>query len=806
MLNWLRQLLSGQKNPEPNPPTRVLVTPPPVKSASPQPVKVPPPSPTEQPNAQPGIALTEANSPSKNFVAAPLPRSNPLSTQTQAAKTVQASTPSTVWIPAGQKVEVAGYTLPMGMIYVGKRLSAVNSRSTSDGCLINPNLPVHRHSPDYEGRGLDYWPSYSQISGECRAAYLEWVSRGRFDRTTNIGYVFLFFYGLERRVIHDIFITKTAAMEEIIPIIAEVERLLKIYGSNSSFKGYATSFLEICDLLRSPHRRYESHPPFRTSGWGMPCLLQVALGQLVAEERPIPADWALSWYIHSENQRLRTPATRCVEEFRKLFRIRYEHKYGQGLKIKPNKTRLKINYRAASSSLGQTEIELDAIGQLPDVTALSAPLNQIQVLVDSCTDELEPYSRWIGRNPEAKGSHTAIALLPIELVALHEGEGTKTFRQWLEQSLNQNQTSLIPARDLLRHWNPNVADKLIKADATMLSQFLEKQGYGIEPDIRFGGKVLTIEGNVVLFQLSSSPSKTASPDYAAATLLLHLAATVASADNEVDSSEQTYLEQHLESVLNLSEAERLRLRAHLKWLLQEKLSLRGLKTRLETVSPEQRQAIAQLLISVAGADGQVSAKEISTLTKIYPLLGIDPKDVYSHIHQLSTSSVTPRSATEPVTVRSASSTQKGFAIPDVSEIVSETIPKTAANEDQPQTPGFTLNMDLIATRKAESALVATILGDIFVDQEPLPTLPSPETNENAVAGLDAAHSTLVRRLAGQSIWTQDEFECLVAELGLMVNGALETINNAAFDRCDEALTEGEDPIEVNSEVLEELLS
>jgi uncharacterized tellurite resistance protein B-like protein len=801
MLNWLRQLLSGQK-------TEVLVTPPPAK-----PVVKP-----ETPSPQPRTGETSARvlitpPPAKPVAKAETSRTpqvpNPAAIpaiSTMKSVTVPARVPATssttasaTWIPAGQKVEIAGYTLPMGMVYVGKRLPATNAENTPDACLINPNLPVLRHSPDYEGRGLGYWSSYSQISGECRAAYLEWVANGRFDRTTNIGYVFIFFYGLERRVIYDIYTTKTAAIGELDPIIAEVERLLKIYGHNGSFQNYATNFLEICYLLRSPQRRYEAHPPFRTFDWGMPCTLQVALGQLVSEDRSISADWALSWYVHSEVQRLRTPATRCVEEFRELFRLRYQQKYGEGLKVKANKTRLKISYQTASPSLENPEITLDALRQLPDITALSAPLQKIQELVTLCTDELEPYSRLLGRNPAAKGSQTAIALLPTELMDRYEGEDTKAFRQWLAQSLEQHESGILSAKDLLHHWNG--ADKLAKKEATLLSQFLEKQGYGIEPDMRFGGKGLTAEGKVVLFRLSADRIDTASPEYASATLLLYLAATVASADSVVETSEQAYLERHLESALDLSEPERLRLRAHLQWLLQENLSLRGLKSRLEVVSLEQRQTIAQFLISVAGADGQVSAKEISILTKVYPLLGLDPQEVYSHIHQLSTSA-TLFPATEPVTVRPASPTQRGFAIP----IISDTVPETVPDRSQSQEPGFTLNTDLIATKKAESALVAAILEDIFTDDDPPVTAYPSAQNNNRIAGLDTAHSDLVRQLGEQAVWSRDEFENLVGELGLMVEGALETINNAAFDRCDEALTEGEDPIEVNSEVLEELLS
>jgi tellurite resistance protein len=694
------------------------------------------------------------------------------------------------WISAEQTITIAGYVIRGGMIYVGKRLPTTRDSNRVDPCLINPQLKVDRLNPDHLGSGMSYWPSYKEIPASCRAAYLDWLAQGRSQPDSYIGYVFLFFYGLERRVFVDLKGASVEKIQELELIAAEVERLLQIYGNNGSLNSYATRLLEICHLLKSHESFYEISPPLTRNSWEIPFKVRIALGQLVEARKPIPADWALSWYIHSPQARLRTPATRCAEEFQQLFRSRYQQQYGEGLVIKPNKTKLKCSYHAASAAFeGSIAIE---IGDLPDVTALSAPLNRLQTLVDDCTDALDPFSRWLGRNPEARGSHAAIALLPPELIEHHESDETKTFRQWLKDSFSQSDQVIVSAKVLLQHWQPQ-AVKLAKAEAMLLSQFLEKHGYGIEPDIRFGGKILSSEGTIVLFKCSIEVSETLSADYSAATLLLHLAATIANADGTVDASEQAYLESHLESALDLSEPERLRLRAHLTWLLQEKLSLRGLKPRLEGIAPEKRTEIAQFLVSVARADGQISPKEISMLTKIYPLLGFEPKMVYSHIHQFSTAQAP--SANEPVTVRPASFQQKGFAIP-------APLNETKREQDEKQGIEFVLDKTLIEAKKAESAAVAAILGDIFTEDE----LPTPAIQETSIAGLDAPHSELVRRIGERSRWSRDELESVVTELGLMIDGALGTLNEAAFDHCEELLTEGDDPIEVNSEVLEGLLS
>ncbi|MDT9702706.1 TerB N-terminal domain-containing protein, partial [Streptomyces sp. P17] len=71
---------------------------------------------------------------------------------------------------------------------------------STDPCLINPALSIAVHANISE-REFGYWPSYSEITPRARRAYLSWLADGRRDPEADIGYVFLFFYGLERRAI-----------------------------------------------------------------------------------------------------------------------------------------------------------------------------------------------------------------------------------------------------------------------------------------------------------------------------------------------------------------------------------------------------------------------------------------------------------------------------------------------------------------------------------------------------------------------------------------------------------------------------
>lgn len=132
-------------------------------------------------------------------------------------------------VPDGEAVEVGGVSIPSGLAYVGTSLPT--PLGGNDPCLIDPSRSVASQG-DYTERQMGYWPSYSEISPSARRAYLNWLAGGRQDPEADVGYAFIFFYGLERRAILDA--SKDDIAKEDWPVIAaELRRLLEIYGEKS---------------------------------------------------------------------------------------------------------------------------------------------------------------------------------------------------------------------------------------------------------------------------------------------------------------------------------------------------------------------------------------------------------------------------------------------------------------------------------------------------------------------------------------------------------------------------------------------
>lgn len=681
------------------------------------------------------------------------------------------------WVPLNETAKVAGYTISGG-VYVGTDLSAIRGGGV-EPALINPRLGINAGSPDHQGRTLNYWPSYSNLVPEARAAYLEWLAAGR-PEGANVGYVFLWFYGVERRLLGP---DADAAKPEVTALLQELERLLDLYGSSRSFRGYVTAFLEFVRVGRVPSLTAE--PTTERVGADFPTGLKVGLAKLVAAGSPIPANWALSWVLCHPAINLGRVAERCRDELRRLFAVRYEQRFGEGLVIPPNKTPLRLTYKPASASFpGPAEWEL---GDLPDVTRLTGPLKRFLKVAEAALEELGPFSRHVGRTDD-RDSLWAASLLPKEL----QGSSAKTVVEALRGRLGPRDCVVLRVDDALSFWPTSTPGRISKKEAEQLAAFLEQHDLGLEPDVRFGGTNPSKCEHIALFV--STPSVGGDLEsFEAAAIVLQLASAVAIADGSISVEEERHLETYLESSLHLDEAQRSRLRARLAWLLAEQPTNAGLKRKLAALTPAQREGIARFVLGVAGADGHIDATELDTIGKIYTLLGLDRDRVRADVLALSA----PPGTDGPVVIVRAQS-EPEHAIPA---------------RESPTAERVVLAPERIAAVLAETAVVSEALRAIFEDQEDLNVPPSPSTppvgeeDERptcALGGLDTRHSSLLQRLSARSAWPRAEVEALAKQFDLFPLSAIEKINEAAIEASGEPLLEGDETLELNNYALEQM--
>lgn len=689
---------------------------------------------------------------------------------------------SAYWTPPGKAIVVNGYRISKGGIYVGTGLRALNEFRGPEPALIDPKMPIDKPNLDKSGKNVSYWPSYSELAPASRAGYLEWLATGRQDGDVHVGYPFLFLYGLERRLLGNgsPLVHEKAELDFM---HGEVSSLLSLFGKIDSFQRHAAEFLEILEVCRDKEGLYKTSPPMDRMGDFLPARVQVVISQLASSGTPLPMEWALSWALCHPEIRLRMPARRCRDEFKELFRLRYKDEFKDGVTIRPGKGVLKLPYRPASPSFGKEVIIQTSWPQVPALRTIPAKLME---LVQRCTDELDAYSRYIGNRSSAETDLGSIALLPIELARQHQGRASLEFRAWIEERLSNSDTVIISGDALLARWGKQ--DRLSKADCVLLSQVLEKWQYGIEPDVRFSGPPIRRDGKVVLFRSHLGAPSTPSPEYAVATVLLHLGVMVAMADGMISIDEERRLEHQLEIALKMGASERQRLVAHLRWLSIEEPTFSGLSKRLEPMDDTQKAGLAQFLITLAGADGYVTAEEVEALSKVYSLLGFPRERVHTDLHGLSV----PESMSQDglVTVRPAERSRGEYRIPGL--------------RDGKKNDGFKLDMEKVHAKFAETATVSAMLTTIFVDND-LPAVPHSQ-NTKSIGTLDSGHSQFLLALLEKETWERSALDELASSLNLMLDGALEMINEASFDAVGEAFWEGDDPIHINASIAKEMMT
>ncbi len=675
------------------------------------------------------------------------------------------------WLPPGETVSIAGLTIPGGMVYVGNSLKT--PLGDNDPCLIDPSKTVAARA-EYTERDMGYWPSYSEISPSARRAYLKWLAGGRQDPRADIGYVFLFFYGLERRAILDG--AKDEAAQADWPIIAEeLRRLLDIYGEKSnSFRRYAGELLDWVSLASHPSKLYERPVPALPKTFELPLYIRLALGQAAVDGAQVPAHLALAWAKLDPNIYLRTPATRCPEQFEQLFAQKYSELCGRGMALPRNRTKLKLVYRPASSGFrGYQELKL-TFKDTPDVTVLTAPTKKLQEVVEAATKPLESFSRAVGKNADSRATLEALLQLPAPLWP----EEPQRALQALKARMGEGMVSMS-FQDLLTALGAKTA--FAKDKTLSLARTLESANVGFEPDVLSGAKPPKSEEKVVLFALPPSEQLSrANGPYLAAALTLQLASAVATSDGEFGIKEMGHLRETVLSWKHLTPSQTRRLLAHLRLLMQAPASLTALKKKFEPLDLTVKETIAAFMATVAQSDGEVSPAEVKMLEKVYKALGVDSKKVFSDVHA----------------------------------VAAGTKPTAAAAAAKVEESGFKLDPARIAALQKDTEKVSALLANIFTEiEEPAAAVAEPSEAEveaeaaetpKGLMGLDEAHTALARMLLSRPEWSREELLDVAADLDLMLDGALEHINEAAFDTHDMALFEGDDPVTVNAEILEKV--
>jgi hypothetical protein len=183
---------------------------------------------------------------------------------------------------------------------------------------------------------------------------------------------------------------------------------------------------------------------------------------------------------------------------------------------------------------------------------------------------------------------------------------------------------------------------------------------------------------------------------------------------------------------------------------------------LARLSRHDADAIGDLLIDVAAADGKVDPQEVAILQRLFKTLGLEEQRLHSRLHVAATQG--PAGNTAP------------------------------AAKAQAQT-GFALDPARLRQRQESTRRVAVLLQGVFAadDQQEaaVADIEKPIAGP-LILGLDEPHSAFFIMLGEQDEWDRDDLAERARELRLMPDGAVDRLNEVAFERVDAPLLDGDE--------------
>jgi uncharacterized tellurite resistance protein B-like protein len=667
------------------------------------------------------------------------------------------------------------------MVYVAEGLPR-----TAEASCIDLSLEVGKPAEEPVG-SLGYYTTYSRLSPAQRANYLQWLATGRTGTLREIGYAFLFFYGLERRLLVE--------QQDLSPIVKEVVRLLETYTISGSFDAYLSRFLAYVlarggiETLKDKwfEAVFTKSRLLRDDDF-----LAVALAWFFRKNAPLPVPWAERICRQDPRCPRSVVLDRLHKQFSSLFESRYHDEFGEGIALRVSKRDRTLNYRPASPSLlgGQLPERVTTPIKIPDVLGIQSQFAPLVSIWSSCLEELRPLSRVVAKGIDV-ATRDAFEALPEALKAKVEHPDKPEWDRLVAEHTSEDGFALVEVAKLASIHGVEERSKLTPKQSQALAQTAEYVGLNIEPDARMTNRPYNWDDVVSLLRPENRPTLPSDSRYLAASLMLELGIYIAAADGTVEDAEVDQIARFLESQFLLDPPDSRRLEALKRVFVARPPAITGLGKRLQTIlTKDQRELVARFLTGIAAANGVIDRKEVTALRSAYRALDIDADHLNKLLEEFR------RASQEPIEVqRGDRSSAQGESIP----------PRPGATK----TGGFTLDEGLLERLMAETREVAKILADAMRGGEPgagkeagdLATVAA--LNDFRFDGLDVRFHGILSRLLGRQLWQRAEYESLAREFNLMPEGALDAVNTWSYENFnDPIIVDGGDEFEVQTRLLE----
>lgn len=691
------------------------------------------------------------------------------------------------WVGNGQSISVQGFTIQSPLTYLS------NNNYPESSCIapaLKAEKPGSKDLPP-----LPYWPQYSGLTPVQRGKYLSWLSRGRNDDLDEIGYAFIFFYGLERRAILD--------KQDCDIILLEVQRLLSRYAGSGSFNSYLNHFTayvvgsRLGVMTDSAIRTF--FPAFDN--------LDDSSTKVVLSwhwSNNLPIQWDLCYSLAKNS--VGSPRTNIIRKapglLKLLFWKKFSDQFPDGIPFTSEYDQFQLNYRPASPSMLQYAGYTGRQGLIEPLILPGPHLDSppYQVLMKIWADSIEEIKPACTKLVNAGGKITkeVYSTLPEVLKEKIPHPDLELWNNFISSRQQEHGMVFTRLSDIAPLAGIGQRDTLTSTQSKTITSMVRDFHWIIVPDQTISGTSYKWNDPVAIIPFDDK-GMNLSEKFQSAALIFEIAYGIAASDGTVTENEKNYLGNFISEQFSTSAFENKCLKGLLKVLEDQSPNLTKIGKRLSKyMIPQQKIALAEFLGEIVLLDDKFVKSEQKAIKTVFKAMEMDPVVSDELIKKFLVGHVPD----ELITVQKTGKSRRGEAIPPQVikpefSIDKEKLKRTMADTQAVQNilasvfeqEQEEIELEIEPEVKITGAFVKTTASQMEIDLPfPLETIPS----------LDVKYLCLLHDVMKSEAMSQDDFFGLARKYNLMPRAAFDDINSWADEELgDFLLEESESRIVIN---------
>jgi uncharacterized tellurite resistance protein B-like protein len=691
------------------------------------------------------------------------------------------------WSGNGRSISVQGISIKNPLTYWSR------SDNLDASCIVK-SLKVE--IPDGEKLpSLPYWPQYSGLTPTQRGKYLLWLSQGRNDDLDEIGYAFIFFYGLERRIILE--------NQDYDTILPEVQRLQARYPTSGSFNNYLNHFMayvvgfRLAEMKEKDIRKIfpefdglEDYPTKVILSWHW--------------SNKLPITWDLCYSISKNSVGFsRTILTRKAPVLLKqLFRKKILEQFPNGIPLSSDYDQFQLNYKPASPSLLRYVGYSENPGLIKPLTLPiprfgSLPFETVRTIWADCIEELKPVSNKIVAT-DGKVTREVYGALPDALKDEIPHPDLELWRNFISAKQPVDGSILIPISDIAHQIGIEKRDVLTTNQSIIVTSTVRDFGWVVVPDQTISGTSYKWNDTVAIIPFSNKENAI-TENFQSAALIFEIAHGIAASDEGVSEIEENFLKTFISDQFSLNVFEIECLKGVQKVLEIQPPSLSRIGKRLSKhLNPEQKIALANFLGEIVLLDNKFVKEEQKAIKTVFKALEIDPAVSDELIKKFLVGHVPD----EPITVLKSGKTRKGEAIPPPVIKPEFSMNKEKLDQIIKDTKIVREMLEAVFEQEQEG-IVIDIKSEVKIPETPVKTYTRPGEFDlpfpsETIPSLDTKYLSMLHDIMKLDELSLDDFTVLARKHNLMPRAACDDINTWALEELgDFLLEESESRIVIN---------